>query len=568
METEASVEPRRSGRKLTKPARWDDWVSSDRIRKFTDENKELAQSLKRELDNTRKPAPAKVTSNKKKAAGSDLSSTRGSEERQSSAPATGRGQKRGRDTEIEKVGSLNSPSLVSSPLSELSSGNLSPPSSGPDINSASPQESGVSSSSTSSDTTGTSATEVSPTSGRPSKKRKTVSKPKASRKPKTSSKRKFSSSPNASSKTSLTPEATDLASVVDRILAVDPPKEKRTPHVDKETGLWVSYPRQLTKPPKAKPAVHSGRHPQLAKICKNPQNYDYYCQNRFHFYKNQDHNLRIMVAGVPPEDPLRPLQIVQPSMELTTPAPKREDGSVDFDNQAINTTASQEETFHSRPHIRIPCPDNLKSILVDDWENVTKNLQLVPLPSKTPVNTILDSYFEEEKGKRRLGSAEADLLEEVIAGVKEYFDKSLGRILLYRFEREQFFEVRSLWEGAGGGEWEGKGAGDVYGAEHLARLFGKCTFALTQSSIMLPVLRGSLTSSKLDAGRAMLIRSSYLVSMPELIAQTNMDHQAVNRLREELAKITQWLGKNATRYFTTEYEAATQEYIEKARGVA
>jgi mortality factor 4-like protein 1 len=56
--------------------------------------------------------------------------------------------------------------------------------------------------------------------------------------------------------------------------------------------------------------------------------------------------------------------------------------------------------------------------------------------------------------------------------------------------------------------------------------------------------------------------------MPELIAQTNMDQQAVNRLREELAKITQWLGKNALRYFTTEYEAASHDYIEKARGAA
>ena len=55
--------------------------------------------------------------------------------------------------------------------------------------------------------------------------------------------------------------------------------------------------------------------------------------------------------------------------------------------------------------------------------------------------------------------------------------------------------------------------------------------------------------------------------MPELIAQTNMDHQAVNRLREELAKITQWLGKNSAKYFTAEYESATQEYIDKARGV-
>ena len=52
----------------------------------------------------KKPAAA---SNKNKAAGSDLSSTRGSEERHAT-PITGRGQKRGRDYEIEKVRELSS----------------------------------------------------------------------------------------------------------------------------------------------------------------------------------------------------------------------------------------------------------------------------------------------------------------------------------------------------------------------------------------------------------------------------------------------------------------------------
>jgi mortality factor 4-like protein 1 len=71
-------------------------------------------------------------------------------------------------------------------------------------------------------------------------------------------------------------------------------------------------------------------------------------------------------------------------------------------------------------------------MLVDDWENVTKNQQLVPLPSAHPVNSILKDYLEWEKPKRIEGSAGADILEEVVAGLKEYFDKCLGRILLYR----------------------------------------------------------------------------------------------------------------------------------------
>lgn len=110
-------------------------------------------------------------------------------------------------------------------------------------------------------------------------------------------------------------------------------------------------------------------------------------------------------------------------------------------NAYIETRTLQEETFLTRPSVRIIVPDHLKNLLVDDWENVTKSLLVVPLPSKAPVNFILDSYFDEEKGKRRLGSAEADVLEEFVAGMKVYFDKAIGKTLLYKFERPQWAEV-------------------------------------------------------------------------------------------------------------------------------
>lgn len=45
-----------------------------------------------------------------------------------------------------------------------------------------------------------------------------------------------------------------------------------------------------------------------------------------------------------------------------------------------------------------------------------------------------------------------------------------------------------------------------------------------------------------------------------------MDQQSVNRLREELTKMTSWLGKHAVKYFAKEYETPGQEYVDKARG--
>ena len=102
---------------------------------------------------------------------------------------------------------------------------------------------------------------------------------------------------------------------------------------------------------------------------------------------------------------------------------------------------------------------------------MTKDQKLVPLPSRTPVSLFLDEYSDYEKPKRREGSAESDILEEVIAGVKEYFNKSLGRLLLYRFERPQWQDMYSQMN-KGHGALAGKQVADVYGVEHLCRLFG------------------------------------------------------------------------------------------------
>lgn len=134
----------------------------------------------------------------------------------------------------------------------------------------------------------------------------------------------------------------------------------------------------------------------------------------------------------------------------------------------------QEEEFVRRPAVRLFIPDTLKSILVDDWEKVTKDQKLVQMPAPTPINQFLEEYYRFESKHRRAGSADAEILEEVIAGVREYFNKCLGRILLYRFERPQYYKVHKELE-AGSGDHAGKTLCDMYGCEHLLRLFGKST---------------------------------------------------------------------------------------------
>ncbi len=57
----------------------------------------------------------------------------------------------------------------------------------------------------------------------------------------------------------------------------------------------------------------------------------------------------------------------------------------------------------------------------------------------------------------------------LLTGIKQYFERALGKLLLYRFERLQYVELNEK------DETKGKNVCDIYGAEHLLRLFGPCS---------------------------------------------------------------------------------------------
>ncbi|KAI1858891.1 uncharacterized protein JN550_012350 [Neoarthrinium moseri] len=259
-------------------------------------------------------------------------------------------------------------------------------------------------------------------------------------------------------------------------------------------------------------------------------------REKLRWYKDMAHDVNIPVAGIPSDKPWRPKldysAVFAPGVldrdmwRSLDRIPTLTFGPVEFimkHKELIDDL--QEDAFHQRPSIKIHVPDLLKGLLVDDWENITKNNQLVPLPHPNPVTKLLNDYLEYEKAQRQEGSAAIDILEETVSGLREYFDKCLGRILLYRFERPQYAQIREKWNDSTS-ELFGKTACDTYGAEHLMRL---------------------------------------MTSLPELVAQTNMDQQSVNRLREELAKLCQWLEKNAAEYFLSEYETPAADYPDKPK---
>lgn len=105
----------------------------------------------------------------------------------------------------------------------------------------------------------------------------------------------------------------------------------------------------------------------------------------------------------------------------------------------------------------------------------------------------------------------------------------------------QYSELLPQWENEKDG-----GPSSVYGGEHLCRLLGRL-------------------QSCIPFCDTTTVTNLFPVSLPELLAQTNMDQQSVSRLREELTKFTNWLSKNGQKYFVREYEVPGSEYQEKAK---
>ncbi|WVF65329.1 hypothetical protein IAT40_000055 [Kwoniella sp. CBS 6097] len=180
-----------------------------------------------------------------------------------------------------------------------------------------------------------------------------------------------------------------------------------------------------------------------------------------------------------------------------------------------------EAEFLKRPEVKIVIPEVLKLQLVDDWENVTKNNQLVTLPRKPNVRDLLEEYRQytnsAKKTQERSARATA-LLSEIISGITLYFDKALGNNLLYRFERAQYVEQKRL-----SGD---RPMSEIYGAEHLLRLF---------------------------------------VNFGPFIAYTNIDSESLNILREYINDIMKWMIREQKRLFVKEYESTTTHYQNLSR---
>ncbi|KAL3232985.1 Chromatin modification-related protein EAF3 [Nakaseomyces bracarensis] len=129
----------------------------------------------------------------------------------------------------------------------------------------------------------------------------------------------------------------------------------------------------------------------------------------------------------------------------------------------------------AKNRVRIHVPMLLESMLVDDWEIVTKDKKISNLPNPFPVEQILD-MFKSDIAERSASPVEVAQLEEYTDGMKQYFDECVGVMLLYKLERLQYelvFYPTAEQQNSPQAEFKflyGKRPGQLYGVIHLLRL--------------------------------------------------------------------------------------------------
>ncbi|EJD38163.1 MRG-domain-containing protein [Auricularia subglabra TFB-10046 SS5] len=220
-------------------------------------------------------------------------------------------------------------------------------------------------------------------------------------------------------------------------------------------------------------------------------------------------NLQVQTPGAAP---------AKPKVEKGQPKPQRKETTT---GRGLKRGRAEYEESTAHPEMRLQLPDVLKAVLVDDWEAVTKNCKLAPVPRKPNVIDILDQYQAWVISMPKPPQDAGTMLPTIISGLTLYFDRAIGANLLYRFERPQYAEMRrQLVTGPHLQYGEEKEMSSAYGAEHLLRM---------------------------------------LVSLPHMVASSTMDRESVTLLRDYVNLLLQFMVENKERLFA-DYTNTTAAY--------
>ncbi|XP_041640346.1 mortality factor 4-like protein 1 isoform X2 [Cheilinus undulatus] len=243
---------------------------------------------------------------------------------------------------------------------------------------------------------------------------------------------------------------------------------------------------------------------------------------------NQDHYVEGKMRGLAPSKKIAAVQQKNVDLKVKkakqkTPGPGEGTSSGETPQgprkkrARVDPTVESEEMFTNRVEVKVKIPEELKPWLVDDWDLITRQKQLFHLPAKKNIETILEDYANYKKSKGNSDNKEY-AVNEVVAGIREYFNVMLGTQLLYKFERPQYAEILA--------EHPDMPMSQVYGAPHLLRLF---------------------------------------VRIGAMLAYTPLDEKSLALLLSYLQDFLKYLVKNSSTLFSaTDYEVAPPEYHRKA----
>jgi len=191
-------------------------------------------------------------------------------------------------------------------------------------------------------------------------------------------------------------------------------------------------------------------------------------------------------------------------------AHKRKEKAKAEPDAAKKPKTSSEETSLQDVRESLRLPHSMKLKLLEDWERITREKKLVPLPRSPSISDLLEE-FAQTKAKR---SSHERLYGEVVDGMRSYFNQALSALLLYKYERKQFREIKEAHKG--------RPLVEIYGAEHLLRLY---------------------------------------VKLPELLVQCSMQREHMTVLVSKLVELLKFVQANKAKYFVSEYERPTEDYL-------
>ncbi|EPS71371.1 hypothetical protein M569_03388, partial [Genlisea aurea] len=174
-----------------------------------------------------------------------------------------------------------------------------------------------------------------------------------------------------------------------------------------------------------------------------------------------------------------------------------------FKGKKRKSNANIQDNPAAKTLVKIHIPPTLKKQLVDDWDFITQQNKLVKLPRSPSVDDILAKYLEHRS--KKVGTT-IDAVEEIINGLRCYFNKALPAILLYKTERQQYREALTD---------DVSSPSSIYGAEHLLRLF---------------------------------------VKFPDLLAHIKVEEETLVQLQQKLVEFLRFLQTNQMTFFLSEYD--------------